>query len=71
MIEKDNNIIPIEIKSAYNTKTKSLDLYIKNYQLKIIVVASLKELNLTTNKLFIPLYTLYYLNNILKHKLNK
>lgn len=71
MIEKDNNIIPIEIKSAYNTKAKSLDLYIKNYQLKIIVVASLKELNLTTNKLFIPLYTLHYLNNILKHKLNK
>ncbi len=72
LIEKDNIIIPIEVKSADNTRAKSLSTYIKRYSPKYAFKMSLK--NIASNTVgntelkSIPLYLAWKLfrdiNNI-------
>ncbi len=45
LIQKENNIIPIEIKSGTNTKSKSLKLYIKNKKPKKAIRISRNNIN--------------------------
>lgn len=71
IVEKDDLIIPIEVKSADNTRAKSLSGYIKKYQPKIAFKISLK--NSSTNKIeetliqSLPLYCCWNLPNIISN----
>jgi hypothetical protein len=51
-----NEIIPIEVKSGENIKSKSLAIYRKTYQPRISIRFSLKNLSLDNGLLNIPLF---------------
>jgi predicted AAA+ superfamily ATPase len=51
-----NNIIPIEVKSSRNAKSRSLKIYTEKYKQLFSIRYSLKNLCYTNNILSIPLY---------------
>lgn len=59
MIQKDTNIIPIEVKSSTNTKTRSLDLFKKLYNPKYAIRISEKNFGLENNIKSVPLYGVF------------
>ncbi len=56
MLPYKNEIIPIEVKSGENVKSKSLSIYRKNYEPRISLRFSLKNLNFDEGLLNIPLF---------------
>ena len=61
VIQRAGELIPIEVKSADNTKAKSLQVYMKNYQPAYAVKLSAKNFGTAENKLIIPLYAAFCL----------
>ena len=61
VIQRQGQLIPIEVKSADNTKAKSLQVYMKNYQPAYAVKLSAKNFGTAENKLIIPLYAAFCL----------
>jgi predicted AAA+ superfamily ATPase len=61
-----NEIIPIEVKSAVNTKSQSLSVYIEKYQPVHAVRVSLKNLGMTEKLLSLPLYMIANLKALLE-----
>lgn len=61
IIEREGNIIPIEVKSADNTKAKSLNLYIETFKPAYAVKVSSKNFGNIDNKKIIPLYAVFCL----------
>lgn len=59
MIQKEMSIIPIEVKSNTNTKSRSLDLYIKRYDPKYAIRISEKNFGFENNIKSIPLYAVF------------
>lgn len=59
MIQKDTEIIPIEVKTSTHTKARSLDLYIKNYNPKYAVRISEKNFGFENNIKSVPLYAVF------------
>jgi len=59
VIQKDGNIIPVEVKSADNTKAKSLNLYMKKFSPKYAIKLSTKNFGFDDNKKTIPLYAAF------------
>lgn len=59
MIQKDTNIIPIEVKSSTNTKARSLDLFKKLYHPKYAIRISEKNFGLENNIKSVPLYGVF------------
>ncbi|MDE6028316.1 MAG: ATP-binding protein [Muribaculaceae bacterium] len=71
IIQDGLDIIPIEVKSAKNTSSKSLAVYIGKYRPKTAVVLSGKELSVKTDKdgtkiLYLPLPLVSWLPRYLK-----
>ena len=64
MIEIDNNIIPIEVKSGENLQAKSLKSFIKKYNSPLNIRTSLREYKKEENIINIPLYMI---NNLKKN----
>ena len=58
IISYENEIIPIEIKSGFNTKAKSLKVYLEKYNPKYAIRSSLRNFNCNNNLYDIPLYGL-------------
>ena len=56
LLEFKSNIIPLEVKSGLNRKSKSLNSYVKKYQPKIAFRTSLHQETTSNNILDIPLY---------------
>ncbi len=56
LLEFKSNIIPLEVKSGLNRKSKSLNTYVKKYQPKIAFRTSLHQEITSNNILDIPLY---------------
>jgi predicted AAA+ superfamily ATPase len=56
ILQYRNEIIPIEVKSAKNTQSKSMAVYNKKYTPKIRICFSSKNLNFENGLLNIPLY---------------
>ena len=56
MLPYKNEIIPIEVKSGENVKSKSLSIYRKNHEPRISLRFSLKNLNFDDGLLNIPLF---------------
>ena len=59
VIQKDGDIIPIEVKSADNTKAKSLNMYIKAYKPKYAIKLSAKNFGFEDGKKTVPLYAAF------------
>lgn len=70
IIQYLNEIIPVEVKSDENIKSRSLTLYYQKYQPKLRIRYSMKNLQFRDGLLNIPLflsdYTSRFINNIIK-----
>ena len=59
VIQREGQIIPIEVKSADNTKAKSLKVYTDTYKPAYAIKLSTKNFGLEDNKKTIPLYAAF------------
>ncbi len=59
IIQRDGQLIPIEVKSADNTKAKSLNIYMKAYQPAYAIKLSAKNFDFEDNKKIVPLYAAF------------
>ena len=59
MIQKDADIIPIEVKTSTHIKARSLDLYMKKYNPKYAIRISEKNFGLENNIKSVPLYAVF------------
>ena len=59
LIQKDTDIIPIEVKSNIHTKSRSLDLYKKEYNPKYSIRISEKNFGFENNIKSVPLYSVF------------
>ena len=59
VIQRDGQLIPIEVKSADNTKAKSLNIYIKAYQPSYAIKLSAKNFGFENGKKTVPLYAAF------------
>ena len=59
MIQKDADIIPIEVKTSTHIKARSLDLYMKKYNPKYAIRISEKNFGFENNIKSVPLYAVF------------
>ena len=59
MIQKDADIIPIEVKTSIHIKARSLDLYMKKYNPKYAIRISEKNFGFENNIKSVPLYAVF------------
>lgn len=59
VIQRDGNLIPIEVKSADNTKAKSLKVYMEAYKPKYAIKLSAKNFSFQDGKKTVPLYAAF------------
>lgn len=59
IIQREGNLIPVEVKSADNTKAKSLKVYMDAYKPKYAIKLSAKNFAFEDNKKTIPLYAAF------------
>jgi len=59
LLNINSNIIPIEVKSSENTKSKSLSVYINKYNPKYSIRISGKNFGFNNNIKSVPLYAAY------------
>lgn len=53
------NVIPIEVKSSDNIRSKSLDVYIKRYNPEYAIRMSTRNFEFENNIKFVPLYAVF------------
>jgi len=61
IVTKEGKIIPIEVKSSNNTRSKSLDIYIKKYKPEYSIRISTKNFGFENNIKSVPLYAVFCL----------
>lgn len=61
IIQRAGNVIPIEVKSADNTKSKSLGIYIQTYKPQYAIKLSTKNFGFEDGKKTVPLYAAFCL----------
>ena len=59
IIQRDGNLIPIEVKSADNTRAKSLKVYIETYHPEYAIKLSTKNFGFEDGKKTVPLYAAF------------
>lgn len=59
IIQRDGQLIPVEVKSADNTKAKSLKVYMDTYKPSYAIKLSAKNFAFEDNKKIIPLYAAF------------
>ena len=59
ILQKDTNIIPIEVKTSIHTKSRSMDIYIKKYNPKYAIRISEKNFGFENNIKSVPLYAVF------------
>lgn len=59
IIQRDGKIIPIEVKSADNTKAKSLNVYMKSFEPEYAIKLSAKNFGFEGSKKTVPLYAAF------------
>lgn len=64
LIEKDDEIYPIEVKSGNNIKSRSLGIYIGKYSPKFSIRFSTKNFGFENNIKSIPLYAVFAINKL-------
>lgn len=66
LLESDNQIVPIEVKSGHVTKSKSLKVYEERYRPRQSYVLSGRNLRISGLRSYIPLYAIGYLLKTIK-----
>jgi len=61
IIQRERKVVPVEVKSAENTKAKSLAVYIQSYKPAYAVKLSAKNFGLEDGKKTVPLYAAFCL----------
>lgn len=61
VVQRQGRIIPVEVKSAENTKAKSLAVYITSYKPEYAVKLSTKNFSFEEGKKTVPLYAAFCL----------
>ncbi len=69
VIQKESEIIPVEVKASVNLQAKSLKAYMEKYAPNIALRTSLADYKQTESLLDIPLYCLESLSDILEGKI--
>ncbi|MDD4663089.1 MAG: ATP-binding protein [Caldisericia bacterium] len=59
LIQQKGNIIPIEVKSSDNTKSKSLNIYMDQYQPEYAIKLSTRNFGYEKHKKIVPLYAAF------------
>ena len=59
IIQRDGQLIPIEVKSADNTRAKSLRVYMDTYKPAYAIKLSAKNFSFEDNKKIVPLYAAF------------
>ena len=59
IIQHDGQLIPIEVKSADNTRAKSLKVYMDTYKPAYAIKLSTKNFGFKDNKKIVPLYAAF------------
>ena len=59
LIQKEMDIVPIEVKSSIHTKARSLDVYIKKFNPKYAIRVSEKNFGFENNIKSVPLYAIF------------
>lgn len=59
IIQREGRIIPIEVKSADNTRAKSLNIYMETYKPDYAIKLSAKNFGFEDNKKTVPLYAAF------------
>ncbi len=59
IIQKDTDIVPIEVKTSIHTKSRSLDLYMKTYNPKYAIRISEKNFGFENDIKSVPLYAVF------------
>lgn len=59
IIQREGNLIPIEVKSADNTRAKSLAVYMNTYHPAYAIKLSSKNFGFESNKKIVPLYAAF------------
>ena len=59
IIQREGNIIPIEVKAADNTKAKSLKVYMDKYKPAYAIKLSAKNFEFADRKKIVPLYATF------------
>lgn len=59
VIQREGKLIPIEVKSADNTKAKSLNVYMETYKLEYAIKLSAKNFGFQDGKKIVPLYAAF------------
>lgn len=59
IIQRDGKLIPVEVKSADNTKAKSLKVYMETYQPDYAIKLSAKNFSFENGKKTVPLYAAF------------
>lgn len=59
VIQRDGQLIPIEVKSADNTKAKSLRVYMDTYKPAYAIKLSAKNFSFEDGKKIVPLYAAF------------
>ncbi len=69
VIQIKQNVIPIEVKAGDNIKSKSLDIYNKEYNPKLMIRISTKNFGIKGNLKSIPLYATFLIKDLLNNEL--
>lgn len=59
IIQRDGRLIPVEVKSADNTRAKSLKVYMDMYQPDYAIKLSTKNFGFEDRKKIVPLYAAF------------
>ena len=59
VIQRDGKLIPVEVKSADNTKAKSLKVYMETYKPAYAIKLSAKNFGFEDGKKTVPLYAAF------------
>ncbi len=62
LIYTEDGIIPVEVKASDNTKSKSLNVYMKKYNPKYAIRISSKNFGFENNIKSVPLYAVFCIN---------
>jgi hypothetical protein len=59
VLQKGNDIIPVEVKSGTRTKAKSMNLFVQKYQPSYSIRISAKNFGFENNIQSVPLYAVF------------
>lgn len=68
IIQVKDKVIPVEVKAGDNTKSKSLEVYNKEFNPKTMIRISSKNFGLENNLKSIPLYATFLISELLENK---